>query len=262
MTGRKAEADPSLCHPTDEDLSAGAPKAKDDNCLISNHLGGMAGGLVFPVALFAFGDPFDGLGDALVAGFRAFGIGDPLDVFALATGGEFLEDFGGGFAGFEGLGEFWRDFEGFLGGFDYLVAGGDGAGVLACIHEGDGLLEPGEELFVGGKVFEGGDAAEGAHAFFLDGSGGAEDGADFLSPEAEATVLFEGGDVAEDVAFVFEEGAGPFDGFDDVGAGFVDELAEVGDDGPGEGLGFVDVDVDARVEVVGHVGPRVFRGPV
>jgi hypothetical protein len=48
--------------------------------------------LVFPVALFAFGYPFDGLGDAFVAGFGAFGFGDPFDVFALAAGAEGGED--------------------------------------------------------------------------------------------------------------------------------------------------------------------------
>ena len=60
--------------------------------------------LVFPVALFAFGDHFDGLVNALVSCFWALGFGDPFYVFALAAGAEVGEDFAGGFVGFEGLG--------------------------------------------------------------------------------------------------------------------------------------------------------------
>ena len=81
--------------------------------------------------------------------------------------------------------------------------------------------------------------------------GFAEYGADLFAPEAEAAVFFEGGHVAEDGAFVFEEGAAPFDGLFDVGAGLVDELAEVLEDWLREGLCLVDVGVDFGVEVVG-----------
>ena len=118
-------------------------------------------------------------------------------------------------------------------------------------------MEEGEHLLVGGQIFEAGDAAEGAHSAFLDDVFFAEDGADLFPPEAEAAVLFEGRHVAEDDAFVVEEGARPFDGFFNIGAGFVDEFAEVLQDGLGEGLGFIDVHVDAGVEVVGwHGGSR------
>ena len=48
--------------------------------------------LVFPVALFAFGYPFDCLIDALFAGFGALGFDDPVGVFAFATGAESGED--------------------------------------------------------------------------------------------------------------------------------------------------------------------------
>ena len=57
-------------------------------------------------------------------------------------------------------------------------------------------------------------------------------------------MLVEGGDVAEDVAFVLEKGAGPLDGFDDVRASLVDELAEMEEDGLGEGFGLGDVGVN------------------
>ena len=67
---------------------------------------GLLAVLVFPVALFAFGDPFDGLGYALVSCFGAFGFGDPFDVFALAAGAEGCEDCSGFLVGFEGLAEF------------------------------------------------------------------------------------------------------------------------------------------------------------
>ena len=104
--------------------------------------------LVFPVALFAFGYPFDGLGDALVAGFRALGVGYPISVFALSAGAEGGEDFCGGLAGFEGLGKGIGDFGLNLGGFHYPVAGSDGAGVVAAVNEGNGLPEPGDHLLV------------------------------------------------------------------------------------------------------------------
>jgi hypothetical protein len=48
-------------------------------------------------------------------------------------------------------------------------------------------------------------------------------------------VVFEGGDVAEDDALVDEEGARPLDLLDDTGGGGMDELAEVVEDGLGEG---------------------------
>ena len=130
------------------------------------------------------------------------------------------------------------------------MAGGDGAGVSAAVDEGYRLLEEGEHLLVGGQVFDGSDAAQGAHASVLNDVGFAEDGADFFSPEAEAAVFFKRGQVAEDHAFVLEEGAAPLDGFCDAGAGFVDQFADVVEDGLGEGFGFVNVGVDAGVETV------------
>ena len=44
--------------------------------------------LIFPIALFAFGDPVDGSGDALLARLGAFGVDDPLNIFPAATGAE------------------------------------------------------------------------------------------------------------------------------------------------------------------------------
>jgi hypothetical protein len=41
--------------------------------------------LILPVALLAFRDPLHRLGDAPIAGFGAFGVGDPLRVLALAA---------------------------------------------------------------------------------------------------------------------------------------------------------------------------------
>jgi hypothetical protein len=63
-------------------------------------------------------------------------------------------------------------------------------------------------------------------------------------------MLVESGHVAEDGAFVFEEGAAPLDGLVDARAGFVDELADVLEDGLREGLRLVDVGVDFGVEVI------------
>ena len=44
--------------------------------------------LIFPVALFALGDPVYGCGDALLTCLGAFGIDDPLNIFSAATGAE------------------------------------------------------------------------------------------------------------------------------------------------------------------------------
>lgn len=92
-----------------------------------------------------------------------------------------------------------------------------------------------------------GDAAERAHGAVLEDAGFAEDRGHLLAPEAQAAVLFEGGHVGEDAASVFEEAVRPLDGFGDLGDGLVEEMAEVNEDGLGEGLGFADVKVDARV---------------
>ena len=53
-----------------------------------------------------------------------------------------------------------------LWGFDDLISGRYGAGVVAAVDEGGGLAYPREHLLVGREIFDGGDAAERAHAFF------------------------------------------------------------------------------------------------
>ncbi len=69
--------------------------------------------------------------------------------------------------------------------------------------------------------------------------------------EAEAAVRLEGGEVAEHLAAVGEEGHAPLDVLLDFGDDLVDELAQVREDGLGEGGGLVDVGVDAGIEGFG-----------
>ena len=59
-------------------------------------------------------------------------------------------------------------------------------------------------------------------------------------------MLFEGGHGAVH-SLVAEVGEAPLDLFDDVGAGFVNELADVAQDGLSEGGGLFNVGVDARI---------------
>ena len=82
--------------------------AQDDNiCGIDiDQAGARLAVLIFPVALFVFCYPFDGLSYAFVAGFWPFGFCDPFDVFAFAAGAEGCEYCGGFLVGLEGLGEF------------------------------------------------------------------------------------------------------------------------------------------------------------
>jgi hypothetical protein len=63
-------------------------------------------------------------------------------------------------------------------------------------------------------------------------------------------VLFEGSDAAEDFAVQLEEWAAPLYAFHDAWCVRMDGLAHGFEDGFGKGWGFVDVDIDARVECV------------
>lgn len=216
--------------------------------------------LVFPVALLAFADPIDGGGDALVAGLGALGVGNPLDVFALATGAEGGEGCRRLLAGLEGFGEFGGRFRGGRGGFDHFVPSSDGAGVLVGIDEGDGLAQEAEHLLATGQVLKAGEAAKRTHGVGLKNLCLAQDGGDFFSPEAEGTVLLKGGHVTEDDALVFEEGAAPLDGLDYAGAGFVDQLTDVIEDGLREWSGPGDVGVDAGIEGVGWAHVSLLKG--
>jgi hypothetical protein len=203
--------------------------------------------LVFPVALFAFGDPRDGGGDALVAGFRALGFRDPFNVFAFATGAEGCECGCGLLVFAKSLVELGRSLKRRLGRLDDFVTGCNWACVVSAIDECCSLADSGNELFFGRERGDAGDATERAHRAVLDSTGFAEDVANLLTPKAEAAVLFECRHVAEDHAFVFEEWAAPFDGFLRIGAGSVDDFAQVNEDGLGESLRLLDVGVDFGV---------------
>ena len=85
MTNRFAQEDSSLMgnelrsHSSQTEGLNGAPDRAARRALTV---------LVFPVALFAFGDPFEGGCDSFVTSFGALGFGDPFDVFAFAAGAE------------------------------------------------------------------------------------------------------------------------------------------------------------------------------
>jgi len=64
-------------------------------------------------------------------------------------------------------------------------------------------------------------------------------------------MFFECGDIAENCAFVFEEGTAPLDGFDDTGTGFVNQFADMRENGLRKGFRLGNVCVDARFKGVG-----------
>jgi hypothetical protein len=90
---------------------------------------------------------------------------------AFAGGAEGVEDLGSCFIFFEGGEEVFGCLNWCLRSFDNLMPGCDGAGVLAAVYEAFGLSNEAEHLFVGGKIFEGGDASERAHPTILNDLG-------------------------------------------------------------------------------------------
>src|SRR5882757_1091300 len=79
--------------------------------------------LILPVALLAFGDPLDGLGDAFFFGLGALGFGDPFGVLALAAGAEVAPDFLRGLVLFGGGGRFGGGLGGGTGGLPGALVG-------------------------------------------------------------------------------------------------------------------------------------------
>src|ERR1700750_1451545 len=88
-----------------------------------------------------------------------------------------------------------------------------------------------------------------------------QDGVHLRPPEAEGAVLLECSHVAEDDTADHEERHAPFNRFFDVGAGLVDEFADVRQNRLREGLRLRDVGIDLGIEFLffhGSLPPRLY----
>src|SRR5690242_7540206 len=190
--------------------------------------------LVFPVAALAFGEPFDGGGDALLARRVLFRFGDPVEIFAALAGWEGFQRRFRSRRLVERGGKVGMHFGWRLGRVLGLAWRGRAFRKLRRSH--DHLVEVGRQLIDAGELAElSHRAVPGVEAELLP------------SPEVDDRMRFERGGAEHDLA-VDEVGRdAPLQPFLDFGHERVDALADMLEDRAREGLGLLDVGVDARI---------------
>lgn len=206
--------------------------------------------LIFPMAVFAFGDPLDGCSEPLACRFRAIGIGDPRKILPFAAWVE-RRKCGLGFlillqSGRELREHFDRRY------FDlrHVASRRDRTRIVSSADEACRLPDPTQRLFVRRQVFDANHPSERAPTVLAQPARSPHGSADLLVPEAGATVLLACRHEAENHASVQEKWAASLHHFLDPGAARVDEFADGSQDRLREGPGLRDAGVYFGVQTL------------
>ena len=203
--------------------------------------------LIFPVPRFSLSNPFDGGLQPLCARRLAFGFGEPLDIFPLATGAEISERRQRLFVLLERSLKIIRHNE-FGPGFRIGTRR-----LYACLIERNGLLEVAGQDFVAGQICIGSEAAKSIPRIVLRGNVFEEQ---FALPKNQRAMMLESRRADQNTLVLVKRRA-PFDRLGHVRASGVHEPADAVENRLGKVYCLGDVFINARVWL-GH-GRRIKR---